>query len=190
MGQANTSLGSIGKDLDSALKSGEAQFSQLTTPSNPLEVFQTGRRVSFLSKTSCKYLRCLPDGNLDSLGVLDAYSNFFVTCVSPNRCHTQELRIQHSVHFICWSVVVVVCLFVCLSVCLLLSTTAGLLACRGTGGPDCEFSASITTDSYVILEAVANPGHHIGTLNTGAVTNPAQTLKVLVRWQISLCHIP
>ena len=78
MRQANTSLGSIGKDLDSALKSGEAQFSPVTTPSNAQEVFQTGRM------TSCQYLRCLPDGNLDSLGVLDAYSNFFVTCVSPN----------------------------------------------------------------------------------------------------------
>ena len=78
MRQANTSLGNIGKDLDSALKSGEAQFSPVTTPSNAQEVFQTGRM------TSCQYLRCLPDGNLDSLGVLDAYSNFFVTCVSPN----------------------------------------------------------------------------------------------------------
>ena len=118
MRQANTSLGSIGKDLDSALKSGEAQFSQLTTPSNPLEVFQTGRRVSFLSKTSCKYLRCLPDGNLDSLGVLDAYSNFFVTCVSPNRFTLRNCGYNTQyISFAGLLLLLFVCLFVYLYVC-------------------------------------------------------------------------
>ena len=116
MGQANTTLGNIGKELDSALKSGEAQFSQMTTPSNPLEVFQTGRRVCLLSKTSCKYLRCLPDGNLDSLGVLDAYANFFVTCVAPNRFTLKNCG--YNTQFIAFAGL----LFVCLCVCLLLFT--------------------------------------------------------------------
>ena len=127
MGQANTSLGSIGKDLDSALKSGEAQFSQLTTPSNPLEVFQTGRRVSFLSKTSCKYLRCLPDGNLDSLGVLDAYSNFFVTCVSPNRFTLRNCGYNTQyISFAGLLLLLFVCLFICMFVIVYNSWTVGL----------------------------------------------------------------
>ncbi|KAI6646333.1 hypothetical protein LOD99_9285 [Oopsacas minuta] len=155
MGQANTNLSSIGKELDQALKTGEAQFSQMTTPSNPLEVFQSGRRVALLSKTSGKYLRCLPDGNLDSLGILDAYSNFFVNSIAPNRFTIRNCG--YNTQFI--------------------SLAGGLLTCRGTGGPDCEFSASITTDKYIILESISNPGHNIGTLNTGAITNPAQTLK-------------
>ena len=85
MGQTNTSLSNLSKELDSALKTGEAQFSQMTTPSNPMLCFQTGRKVALQSKTSGKYLRCLPDGTLDSLGVLDAYGNFTINCIAPNR---------------------------------------------------------------------------------------------------------
>ena len=85
MGNTSASLNKIGNQLDTALKSGEAQFSQMTSPANPLECLQSGRRVSLQSKTSGKYLRCLPDGNLDSLGILDGYSNFLVNSVGPNR---------------------------------------------------------------------------------------------------------